>query len=675
VKACKILLLQGRVKDTIIFFVRISWLFVLLLTLGLVGCGGGGGGGGGTKTVPVTSGATFSVAWGDRSRSGTLTGVPSAALSAVVTLTGASQSGADVVQTVNRNATISAHTETYTVTTPIRQTSTPMTAKFYAQANGAGALVGTAQATVTLNGTAVNFANLVTSGTITKVTVAPVTITVGGAATQLAFSALDANSGVVAVTPGSAVWQVDTGSTFVTLTPDGMITGLGAGSATVHATVSGVSSAPTTITIGNAVTAGATFSVAWPARSRGTITGVPSAALSIVMTLPGASQSGSNIVQTFNRSSTIAAHTEAYTISTPMKATTTAMTAKFYANADGGGAVVGTAQANVTLTGTSVNFASLSTDSPIASVTVDPVTLPVGGAATQLDFAAFDATNNVVAVTPGSAIWKVDTGSTVISITPDGIVTPLKQGIATIHATVSGISSGPVTISVGTNITRVLHFSKPTDTIQLLGGTLNGACSISSAFTVEMIIRPNVATNTSLWQQFTDGIMNECVVLYNGNLVGDITGSGKPDQRLTVTGIPLKQWIELAFVYDGQNFFLYQNGQLTQTLAVGPGSAPTAVADACAFGNNIAVDGLGAAPSFAGDVASFRISNVVRYTGNYTAKGLAYTSDASTLALLDPSSIVGTPTSFTLPGSQGLTGNMGAGAGNATSPTWQVYTP
>ena len=94
------------------------------------------------------------------------------------------------------------------------------------------------------------------------------------------------------------------------------------------------------------------------------------------------------------------------------------------------------------------------------------------------------------------------------------------------------------------------------------------------------------------------------------------------------------------------------------------------------FGNNIAVSDLGAAPSFAGDVASFRISNIARYSGgSYTAQGLAYTTDESTLALLDPSSISGSPTSFTLPGSQGLTGTMAAGAGNATSPTWQVYTP
>lgn len=225
-----------------------SVLFLFALTL--FGCGGNGGGGGTTTGPTLIQNASFQVTWPARSRVGVpkgsvLTQNLSSALSATVTLKAAASNGQDVTAKIERDATqIAAYTGTYAVGTPIKASVSSLTAQFFAQHTEAGAVVGTATAAISVSGSNLDLANIVLDGVIKKVAIVnPGSLTVGTNNVQLAFATTDANGNTVAVTPGSAIWSISSGGTFITLTKDGICDAVASGTAEVVATVDGIASA------------------------------------------------------------------------------------------------------------------------------------------------------------------------------------------------------------------------------------------------------------------------------------------------------------------------------------------------------------------------------------------------------------------------------------------------
>jgi len=359
--------------------------------------------------------------------------------------------GADISMTINRDASrVAGYTATYTVPqTVYPNAATALNATFYAQAGVSGAVVGTATASAVASGTTVTFGSIALQGVIKKVTVTPATMIAGSAATQLTFSGTDAASNVVAVTPGSAIWAVTSGSAFITLTPDGIASPVAAGTAMVTSTVDGVTSAPVQIVVQPILNNGS-FQIMWPARSRSGLTHSLSSALSVAVTLQGAGAGAANISTLIDRDPTKpGAYTGTYSFAqTIYPATLTTLNATFYAQPGETGAVVGTATAPVTANSTSVLLGTITLDGTIKKVTTAPATFAVGDAAALLFFTATDAASNVVAVTPGSAIWKVTSGGAFLTITPDGIATPVSAGTAQVTATVDGVTSAPLSIVV-----------------------------------------------------------------------------------------------------------------------------------------------------------------------------------------------------------------------------------
>jgi hypothetical protein len=210
----------------------------------LSGCGGGGGG----HTETTVSNAQFRVMWPERTRDLLPVSLTSAQ-SATVTLTGAGNANGNVTVNINRDP---AKPEGYIGTYTIPQAITPsklgsITATFYAQANQGGAIVGTATSTAMLNGNSVEFAPITLSGRIVEVVGTETTVQVGDPATQLLFTAKDENANTVAVSPGSASWNVVEGDDFINVTADGMAAGVALGTAQVTVTVDGISSQPTPI--------------------------------------------------------------------------------------------------------------------------------------------------------------------------------------------------------------------------------------------------------------------------------------------------------------------------------------------------------------------------------------------------------------------------------------------
>jgi hypothetical protein len=414
------------------------------------------------------------------------------------------------------------------------------------------------------------------------------------------------------------------------------------------------------------VVRGRSLLVDWPERSRD-IGHAPSSALSVKITIVGGNRDGTDLSVTEDREDRTDTYTATYAMP-DFRKSASAMILEFYALAGGTGDVVGIASAQFSSNDPSLSLSHFVVDGKIVTVEATGATVMYGNTA-QLLFTAKDRSGNVVAVSPGSATWEQSGASGAFSLSTDGVVTALAVGTGAVTATVDGSTSAEATVKVIGNVSHVFHFSNSTDTIQLKGGALDGAVSLGNAFTVEAYVRPT-ANDGFIWQQWRDSDMNEVFDVPSGQLRVTATGSGQPVSQFLSNVLDLNEWNHVAWVYDGTNVRLYQNGVLVQTVGKSNGFAPVVVAQAAALGKNGGVPFSNSDASFSGDLAWFKVSNTALYTGStYVPPGTA-TTDVSTLLLIDASSFSSAPTTFSAPGAQGIIANVGVGNGSSTSPTW-----
>ncbi len=195
---------------------------------------------------------TASLSWGARSRAAS--GLTSA-LSARITVEDPRPRGT-LSFLVNRDTvSLAAYTRSYTSTEFTRVGPKTVTITFYAQPDGQGAVVGVAQGTATLLPDGSGLGSYTTNGTIKTVTLA-----LGSSnifvrrTTTLIASPRDSNNFIVAVTPGSFLYQVASGTASSlqfgqNVSGNDIVTGLSAGNVQLTVSVDGLTSAPTPLTI------------------------------------------------------------------------------------------------------------------------------------------------------------------------------------------------------------------------------------------------------------------------------------------------------------------------------------------------------------------------------------------------------------------------------------------
>jgi hypothetical protein len=230
---------MDRLSRALVFLCLLCGSFVLVT---LVACGGGGGGGGGgVQTTPIQ----VTLHWDARSRAVT---APSSALSVVVTIANAAVGGTDFTFTINRNAAPAAYDQTYTSTGSARVGTWSVTARFYAQPDGGGDVVGIAQANVQIQSNGTGIGTILTTGTVISVTVGPGQSVLVGQTKDLLFTARDLSNNIVAVTPGSAFFTVTAGANQLQI-QNGQAVGVLPGTATVTASVDNHVSAAQTVQV------------------------------------------------------------------------------------------------------------------------------------------------------------------------------------------------------------------------------------------------------------------------------------------------------------------------------------------------------------------------------------------------------------------------------------------
>jgi hypothetical protein len=182
----------------------------------------------------------FTIQWPERSRK---LDALSSAQSVVVVLKNAAQDGTDFVWNINRDANLAANQQDYLSPNVAKVGTWDLQVRLYASPNGTGALVGTAGANVTLAADGTGIGDLAVSGTIQTVQVPDGQFVKLAEKKDLTFATRDASGALVAVTPGSAKWEVVSGTDRLRVVTGGQVEGLAIGLASVRATVDGKTSA------------------------------------------------------------------------------------------------------------------------------------------------------------------------------------------------------------------------------------------------------------------------------------------------------------------------------------------------------------------------------------------------------------------------------------------------
>ena len=194
----------------------------------IAGCGGGSSS---NNTNPsATTPVNFGINWAARSRA--VSG-PASALSAVAVLRGGALNGSDLSLTtapINRDgANTAAYSQNITSASPAKVGEATLVVTFFAEANGNGAVVGVAQAPVTITATGGGIGDIAAVGRVAAVEVGGGQSVSVDLQKDLTFTAKDASGAILAVSPGSAQFAVTGGADKLQLAASGAAKGLIAG--------------------------------------------------------------------------------------------------------------------------------------------------------------------------------------------------------------------------------------------------------------------------------------------------------------------------------------------------------------------------------------------------------------------------------------------------------------
>lgn len=195
---------------------------------------------------------TIGISWPQRSRG---IGAPSSALSVSILLHDSSGLQADNSSFVLRSSDSSAHLETYALPQESHLGYYTLSLTFRSGMTESSQAVGTISALVRLTPTGLtrydgtSLSSIVFDALIESVTVSPNQAVGVGGTTQLTATGWDHFSNPVVVSPGSFKFTLKSGSSRLTLTEDGIATGIDVGTAVVYATVDNIRSPDAQVTV------------------------------------------------------------------------------------------------------------------------------------------------------------------------------------------------------------------------------------------------------------------------------------------------------------------------------------------------------------------------------------------------------------------------------------------
>lgn len=185
--------------------------------------------------------------------------------------------------------------------------------------------------------------------------------------------------------------------------------------------------------------------IAWPERARD-IT-APSSALSAKIEVESIVAGGATVSWIANRDANTAAHTQTYSSTTGGSTGNHHVTVTFYASADAGGAVLGSAGFTENIGSQGEITSAVTVGSSVKTVVVQPDQTVIAPGTKALDAVAKDDAGQVIALEAGSFFFTVTDGDSILKI-QDGLAKGVTAGTATVTARVDAITSPAVAVKV-----------------------------------------------------------------------------------------------------------------------------------------------------------------------------------------------------------------------------------
>ncbi len=200
----------------------------------------------------------------------------------------------------------------------------------------------------------------------------------------------------------------------------------------------------------------------------------PESALSAVVTFDKAGASGADVSFEVDRNAAPAAYVQTYPTTAKVETGVRLIRVRFHALAGGVGSVVGEADASVTVGATGVlsradgsALGTIQAAGTVASILIVVPSLESVGQATNILTNVFDATGNVVAVSPGSIFFQVTPGTGSATINASGQIVGSTPGTVSLVATVDGVSSAPLKITIEPAMANLATIAQPTNDLVL----------------------------------------------------------------------------------------------------------------------------------------------------------------------------------------------------------------
>ena len=149
-----------------------------------------------------------------------------------------------------------------------------------------------------------------------------------------------------------------------------------------------------------------------------------------------------------------------------------------------------------------------------------------------------------------------------------------------------------------------------------------GAIPGTGAFTVEAWVRPGAANESGIVMANGNDFTGWSLELEAGRLTLWVATNQGWQSNQHTTVLASGQWYHLAATYGGGSIRTYVNGVASTATSAGT----------LTQGPSVSIGGLAGYPYYNGVIDEIRVSNVARYTGNFTPPG-TFGNDANTLAL------------------------------------------
>ncbi len=206
-----------------------------------------------------------------------------------------------------------------------------------------------------------------------------------------------------------------------------------------------------------------------------------------------------------------------------------------------------------------------------------------------------------------------------------------RHSMCTRTALLAGVALACAAIS-SSAVAQVAFFSRNTDTIRLPGATVLGT---TATYETRILLLPGSPAGARVWNEHLAAGEDKTLIVAPTSLYGYAWPVASPNALVISTAVTTCAWHHIAYVKDTNQERMYLDGVLVGSRSSsGSVSNATGGAAVAAVGAIRRTEGIFNG-GFLGFIDTLRISNVARYSANFSPPPGDLSTDANTLLLLN----------------------------------------